>query len=110
MLQILGNRFNDAYSMFTVHATMFATGNLVVGIYGTIKFVDHLPFDKYLNFPLMVIVMLVFIFTFYIKNASIYQESCREFQNAMVSLTKNLERFTPIIGRSDTDDHTRLPT
>ena len=110
VLQILGNRFNEAYSMFTVHATMFATGNLVVGIYGTTKFVDCMPFDKYLNFPLMVVVMLVGIFTFYIKNASIYQESCREFENAMLSLTKNLERFACKPGRDNNSSSAEVKT
>ena len=55
ILQILGNRFNDAYCMFTVHSTIFATENLIVGIYGTIKFAGKMPTDKYINFPLMVI-------------------------------------------------------
>ena len=92
ILQILGNRYNDAYSMFTVHITIFATENLIVGIYGTIKFVDQMPPDKYINFPLMVIIMLIFIFTQYIKNASIYQETSDEFQNTLSSLAKRLER------------------
>ena len=64
----------------------------ILQIYGTIKFVGQMPPDKYINFPLMVIIMLIFVFTQYIKNASVYQETCDEFQNTLSSLTKSLER------------------
>ena len=63
--------------------TKFATENLILGIYGTVKFYDHMDMEKYMNFPLMVVMMAVFVLTFYPKNATIYESSKGEHHLAL---------------------------
>ena len=84
MLQILSSRYSETYSgWFIPQITKFATENLILGIYGTVKFYDQLDPDKYMNFPLMVVMMCIFVFTFYPKNATVFETTKREKKEAL---------------------------
>ena len=84
MLQILCNRYGEAHSgVFIPVITRFACENLILGIYGTVKFYDQLDTDKYMNFPLMVVMMIIFVFSFYPKYATVYETTRGEKKQAL---------------------------
>ena len=91
MVQILCSRYAETYSgCFIPQITKFATENLILGIYGTVKFYGHMDTEKYMNFPLMVVMMVIFVLTFYPKKASVYETSKGEQRQA---LKLGLKRF-----------------
>ena len=76
MLQILLNRYQEAYgSVFIPNATLFVTANIILGIYGVVKLHDQMILDKFMNFPIMVAVMVLCLFTLWPKNATIYERT-----------------------------------
>ena len=84
MLQILCSRYSEAYSgWFIPQITKFVAENLVLGIYGTVKFYDQMDTDKYVNFPLMTVMMMILVFTFYPKNATVYETTKGEQKQAL---------------------------
>ena len=97
MLQILCSRYSETYSgWFIPQMTKFACENLILGIYGTVKFYDQLDTDKYMNFPLMVTMMIIFVFTFYPKNATVFETTKGEKKQA---LRRGLRRLANSVWR-----------
>ena len=84
MLQIMLNRYREAYSsIFTPNVTLFCIDNIILGVYGIIKLHDQLAFDKFMNFPIMVTVLVLGVGTFYPKNATIYERTKNEATNSL---------------------------
>ena len=84
MVQILMNRFNEAYgSLFIPNLTLFCLDNIIIGIYGIVKLHDEMDFDKFMNFPIMVAVMLLVLLTSWPNNATIYEKTKDEKLNAL---------------------------
>jgi hypothetical protein len=84
MLQILCSRLAEAYgSDFFPNVTIFVVNNIILGIYGIIKLYDDLTFDKLLNFPIMITVMLLGLMTFWPKMATVYEQTKDEGRNSL---------------------------
>ena len=95
MIQILTNRYSETYSgCFIPQITKFATENLILGIYGTVTFYDQIPVDQYMHFPLMVTMMMIFLFTFYPKDATVYETTKGEPRQV---LKLGLKRFATTV-------------
>ena len=94
MLQILCSRYTKAYgSLFIPSLTAFCVNNIILGIYGIIKLHDQLAFDKLMNFPIMVSVMILGIFTFYPKVSTLYEGTKDEALNSLrVSLANAAQK------------------
>ncbi|CAG7728433.1 unnamed protein product [Allacma fusca] len=76
MIQLLSKRYNFAIAYTFIPAiTLFAAGNIVAGIFGTLRFSNELDFNLYMNFPLMVMMMILFVVSFYPKNAAMKELS-----------------------------------
>ena len=76
MVQILLNRSGEAYgSLFIPNLTVFIASNVILGFYGIIKLHGEMELDKYMNFPIMVGLMLVGSLTFWPRNATIYERT-----------------------------------
>ena len=81
MLQILSSRYDEAYgTIFIPQITNFNTANVILGIYGLVKFNDSMEFAKLMNFPLMGFIMIVQLLTFYPTNAKVYEATKDEFR------------------------------
>ena len=84
MLQILTSRYSKAYgSLFIPNITVFVVSNIILGIYGIIKLHDELEFDKLMNFPIMISVMFLGLFTFFPKLATPYETTKDEKLNSL---------------------------
>ena len=84
MLQILCSRYTKAYgSLFIPSVTAFVVNNIILGIYGIIKLHDQLEFDKLMNFPIMISVMILGLFTFYPKVSTLYEGTKDEALNSL---------------------------
>ena len=93
MLQILCSRYAKAYgSLFIPSVTAFVVNNIILGIYGIIKLHDQLDFDKLMNFPIMISVMILGLFTFYPKLSTLYEATKDE---ALSSLRMSLRDVDP---------------
>ena len=81
MLQILSSRYDEAYgTIFIPQITNFNTANVILGIYGLVKFNDSMEFAKLMNFPLMGFIMIVQLLTFYPTNAKVYEATKDEYR------------------------------
>ena len=84
ILQILCSRNSESYSgCFIPHITIFVCENLILGIYGTVKFYDQLDAEKYMNFPLMTSMMIILLFSLYPKNASVFETAKYETKETL---------------------------
>ena len=63
--------------------TNLNTANVILGIYGLVKFNDSMEFAKLMNFPLMGFIMIVQLLTFYPMNAKVYEATKDEFRLAL---------------------------
>ena len=93
MLQVLTSRYSEAHSMiFIPHFTIFIAQNLILGVYGTVKFAGHIEFANYMNFPLMSVLVIVMASTFYTKNSTVYEKTKDEKRGVLRRLLPPVER------------------
>ena len=94
MLQVLTNRYSEGSSMiFIPHMTIFVAQNLILGIYGTVKFHDQIDISNYMNFPIMSVLMVVLAYTFYTKNATVYETTKDEARDVIRALLTPAEQL-----------------
>lgn len=63
--------------------TAFAAQQSVLGVYGIVKFYGEMDLEKYMNFPLMVIMMQLLNGSFYPNYATIFEMTKNERINAL---------------------------
>jgi hypothetical protein len=86
MLQVLCNRFNGTYAnMFMPAGCIFASSNIIVGNFGMLRFHGELDTAAYMNFPVLALMMMAFVFTFYPNNASVNETSDEEQRRALLA-------------------------
>ena len=87
MLQLLSSRYDESFaSIFVTEFAAFIAENFMLGIYGTVKFYeDPIGFSNYMNFPLMVVLMILLLFTLYPKYASLYEMTQEEPRRLKIS-------------------------
>ena len=84
MVQILLNSSREAYGLlFIPNLTVFIASNIVLGFYGIIKLHGEMELDKFMNFPIMVGFLLIGSFTFWPRNATIYERTKVEAISSM---------------------------
>ena len=98
MLQILSSRYDEAFgTIFIPQLTNFNTANVIIGIYGLLKFNDTMEFSKLMNFPLMASIMIVQLLTFYPMNATLYEATKDERRLALeTGLRHDLMQKSPV--------------
>ena len=84
MLQVISSRYSETYGLVYIPSmTAFAVDNIILGIYGIIKLNDELEFDKLMNFPLMIAIMILSLFTLYPKLSRPYESTRDEGINSL---------------------------
>ena len=63
--------------------TTFVVDHIILSVYGVIKLHDELEFVKLINFPTMIAVMTLVLFTFFPKLATPYESTKDEKLNSL---------------------------
>ncbi|CAG7832664.1 unnamed protein product [Allacma fusca] len=88
LLQILCRQYNVAYAtIFIPQITIFASLNIILGLFGTLRFYDKMVPSMYMNFPLMAVMILLLTFTFYPNNATVKEASEVEPRRLLIAST-----------------------
>ncbi|CAG7733658.1 unnamed protein product [Allacma fusca] len=66
---------------------MFASLNIILGLFGTLRFYDTMAPNLYMNFPLMSVMMLLLTFTFFPNNATVKEASEVEPRRLLIAST-----------------------
>ena len=83
-LQAISSHYSETYGVVYISSvTAFAVDNIILGIYGIIKLHDELEFDKLMNFPLMIAIMILSLFTLRPKLSSPYESTKGEAVNSL---------------------------
>ena len=84
MLQIISSRYSETYGLlFIPNVTAFVVDNIILGVYGIIKLHDELEVDKLMNFPIMIAVMILTLFTLLPKLSTPYEGTRDEALNSL---------------------------